>query len=230
MACSTARPQPLDAGEGAVESLSPLAIVKSGIDVSWAQAGIDWDKVKATGLVDFVYSRASNGIYSANDDPNFRENHNRCKALAIPFGAFHFFHFDQDPSAQATHFLSRINGYTGELCPMVDVEEQSGTSADNIGQLAIFAAKVDAAVGCRSIIYTNADTWNSRLNGTNAFAAHKLWVADWTYNPNREPVIPRGFADWTVFQWTNTGSINGIHGNVDRDVAKDVESLLLSRK
>lgn len=202
--------------------------MKNGIDVSWAQGSVSWDKVKATGLVDFTYSRASDGIYAANDDPNFYDNHQRCRQLDIPFGAFHFFHFDQDPDAQASHFLSRIDGYTGQLYPMVDVEEGSRSSTTPVQTLDTFISSVEHALGYPMVIYTNADTWNTTMAGSDAFSGHPLWIADWTHNPSSTPTLPNGFTAWTIFQWTDKGSIDGVMGAVDRDLAPDLAPILQS--
>lgn len=57
-----------------------------GIDVSWAQARIDWKKVKASGDVDFAIIRACCGWDNDKQiDSQFRNNVNGCLANSIPF-------------------------------------------------------------------------------------------------------------------------------------------------
>ncbi len=198
-----------------------------GIDVSYAQGTkIDWDAVHRSGIAGFVYSRATNAANPALDDENFVRNHDECKRLGIPFGAYHFFQFPVPAADQAAHFLSVIDGRTGTLCPAVDVEEGSGRGdslAQMIANLSAFIGIVEHALGRAMVIYTNRNTWNTVLGGSDAFAGHRLWVANFTYDPNTAPAVPAGFPDWTLFQYSDKGSIvstDASVGAVDLDVLK----------
>ncbi len=59
-----------------------------GIDVSKHQGVIDWDKVKASGQVDFAILRAGFGKESSQIDVQFEWNYSECKRLGIPCGAY----------------------------------------------------------------------------------------------------------------------------------------------
>ncbi|MDP9024007.1 MAG: glycoside hydrolase family 25 protein [Candidatus Eremiobacteraeota bacterium] len=201
-----------------------------GIDVSFAQGdAIDWDSVEAQGLARFVYARASYGTYVDDDDPNFRRNHDECKRIGIPFGAYHFFLCGQSGAAQAQHFLQRIDGYQGQLRAMVDVEENSGAGDRMIDNLASFTDAMERALGSRVIVYTNQHTWNTKFGGTDAFAGHQLWVSNFTENPAVAPAMPAGFTDWTLYQYSSSGTLPLLDGsttNVDVDVLKgDVSAI-----
>lgn len=213
-------------------SRPPIATPRStlkGIDVSYAQGIVDWDAVATGKLANFVYSRACYGANPADDDGSiFRRNHDECKRLRIPFGAYHFFLFAQNGADQANHFLQQIDGRYGELRAMVDVEEMSGVGssvADMIANLGQFTEIVEKALGAKMLIYTNADTWNSRLGGTDAFKGHQLWVCNFTFDPTVQPAMPDGFPDgWTIFQYADNGSIPVLDGPgnhaVDLDILK----------
>ncbi|HEX3468656.1 MAG TPA: GH25 family lysozyme [Candidatus Elarobacter sp.] len=196
-----------------------------GIDVSYAQETIDWDAVKQRGGCDFAYARASYGAQAKFDDDNFARNHDECKRLGIPFGAYHFFRFTESAADQAQHFLSRIDGRSGTLCPMVDVEEGSGalgSAAQMVAALSAFIQAVEKALNSQVIIYTNADTWNSNLGGTDAFAGHKLWVTNFTDNLTGQPAMPSGFKSWAIWQYSDKGSITTTSGAthpLDLDIA-----------
>lgn len=195
-----------------------------GIDVSFAQGdSVDWDAVAAQNLAQFVYSRASYGTYSNDNDPNFIRNHNACKGLGIPFGAYHFFLCTQSGADQARHFLARIDGYRGQLRAMVDVEQNSGTAHHMIENLANFTDAVEKTLGAKMLIYTNQSTWNANFGGTDAFSGHQLWVSNFTEDPTVPPAMPTGFADWTIYQYSSGGAIPRLDGTttgVDLDALK----------
>ena len=192
-----------------------------GIDVSYAQGDISWPRVAKSDRVRFAYARACYGSDPAYDDgPVFIANHDGAKAADIPFGAYIFFLLGQDPVAQAKHFLAVIDGYEGTLRPMVDLEEDSGSTGSasgNIAALASFNTHVKQKSGVDPIIYTNADTWDTMFGGTDAFSGHSLWVASFDL-PAGQPVMPQGWSTWTIHQYSNKGSVQGISGDVDLDV------------
>jgi len=205
---------------------SPSKTSLAGIDVSYAQGVIDWDAVKSSSLASFVYARASYGSNPADDDGNiFRRNHDECKRLGIWFGAYHFFLFGQSGLTQANHFLQQINGRYGTVRAMVDVEEGSGTGdsqAQMIANLSQFVAEAERTLGAPMIIYTNADTWNNKLGGSNAFRGHQLWVCNFTGDPSIAPAMPLGFDDWTLYQYADNGTIPVLDGPKSRAVDLDV--------
>jgi len=94
-----------------------------GIDISQFQQKIDWEKVKDSGKVEFVYARATEGLGFI--DGSYRSFHDGAKLVGIPFGAYHFFSFRDTGISQAYDFLTTINGYQGQLLPMVDIEQIS---------------------------------------------------------------------------------------------------------
>ena len=67
------------------------------MDVSRWQGNIDWDKVKASGLVSGVMlktvstnrklSKRKDGLYI---DPTFERNYAECKRLGIPVGVYYY--------------------------------------------------------------------------------------------------------------------------------------------
>lgn len=59
-----------------------------GIDVSFSQASIDRNAVKASGKVDFAITRAGYGRYASQKDEYFEDNYAGAKAAGIPVGAY----------------------------------------------------------------------------------------------------------------------------------------------
>lgn len=181
-----------------------------GIDISDDDGEIDWDAAVRRGGIDFVYAQATYGSVPPKDDAQFDRNHDACKRLSIPFGAYHFLRFPHPGDEQARHFLQRVDGRVGTLAPMVDIELDSGDADSFVARvtcLSSFCAVVEKALRTSVIIYTNKDTWNTKMGGTDAFSGHRLWVANYTERPDLPPAMPGGWKTWTIFQYSASGPI-----------------------
>ena len=55
-----------------------------GIDVSYSQGKIDWDKVKSSGKIEFAIIRAGYGKELNQIDNQFERNYSECKRLGHP--------------------------------------------------------------------------------------------------------------------------------------------------
>ncbi|MGH8165010.1 MAG: glycoside hydrolase family 25 protein, partial [Rhodanobacteraceae bacterium] len=180
--------------------------------------------------VQFAYAKATEGTGYA--DAQFADNHDDAKTRGIPFGAYHFFHFGQDPIAQAQHFLASTDGRRGTLLPMVDVEGGGQDGVSDLGALirtlAAFNTEIERAVGAKILIYSDYGDWNAMMGGTDAFAGHPFWVAE--YNSDAAPALPTGITRALVWQFSSSGRIPGIAGNVDLDrfLGEDLREISLT--
>ena len=194
-----------------------------GIDVSANQGEIDWDRVAATGKVDFVFARA---IHRSEKDPSgedsmFARNHDECRRLKIPFGAYLFYVPQEDPISQADQFCDFAKGRYGDLLPMVDVEDNANQKWAKLvdeRKSALEAAlhKIESCIGS-PIIYTNPSTWREQFDNTPAFARYRLWVADYP----QAAAMPKwvlGWPGWTIHQYASERSfLSGVAGTLDFD-------------
>jgi lysozyme len=190
-----------------------------GCDVSEYQAHISFGQVKASGKVEFMFLKATEGMTLY--DSKYGEYHDGAKVNGIPTGAYHFFHFATDPVAQANHFLAMIAGREGTLLPMVDVERASEprvalSARDSVGRLGAFTDIVDAKLrGRKTIVYTGLSFWNDTLGGSDSFKGHPVWPA--AYGAPPAPV-PNGWDKSTIWQNTDSLSVPGILNPVDGDI------------
>ena len=185
-----------------------------GIDVSHNNGTIDWQKVAAAGIA-FAFAKATESTGFV--DPQFNTNYAAMKSNGLLRGSYHFFRPKSDAQAQAQNFLKVVPQLgPGDLPPTLDVEVNDGKSASDIIQgVQQWLETVGSALGCKPIIYTSASFWNANLSGTNQFADHPLWVAH--YTSKAQPNIPQGFTGYTIWQFTEQGTISGISGNADLD-------------
>ena len=109
---------------GMEKSESETKNLLKGIDVSYAQGVIDWEKVKASGLVDFAILRAGYGRETSQVDTQFERNYAACKRLGIPCGAYWFSYAMSADEAkrEAQVFLQTIKGKSFEYPVYMDLE------------------------------------------------------------------------------------------------------------
>ena len=199
--------------EMAVEYCAPADTVE-GIDVSKWQGEIDWDAVAGDGI-EFAIIRATHGTDII--DEWFDTNWRRAREVGIVRGAYQFFEGGQDPIGQADLFVDMVGELEpGDLPPVIDVESPDGNPpvAEYQDNVRAWLDRVEEGLGLPPIIYTGKYYWDARLGGTDEFEDHPLWQAWWSANC---PDTPAGWSQWTFWQYSSTGRVAGIGGNVDRD-------------
>jgi lysozyme len=185
-----------------------------GIDVSRYQNVINWESVKGMDVqgitIDFVYIKATEG--NGDVDIYFKRNWRKSKEAGLKRGAYHFFLATKDGTLQAKNFISHVKFSSGDLPPVVDVEQTYGVSKSVLQQrLKAFLYAAELAYGVKPIIYTNVDFYKKYLN--DEFDDYPLWVAHYL-----QPNAPRINRNWQFWQHSEKGKVNGIAANVDFNV------------
>ena len=184
-----------------------------GIDVSYWQQGIDWDRVAGAG-VKFAFIRAGHGLEA---DTFFDRNWRGAKRVGILRGAYHYLEPDLDIDRQADIMIAAMATLEPtDLPPVLDIEDRGGLSASQIVTRAQrWIDRVQDATGRQVIIYTGKYFWQDNVGASDAFVDHPLWVPQ--YGPTC-PDLPEPWREWAFFQTSNTGRVAGISGNVDLDL------------
>lgn len=182
-----------------------------GIDVSKWQGTVNWPKVKAAG-VKFAFLRVSDG--TAAKDAMFATNWAATKANGIIRGAYQFFRPAQNVTTQADMMIAAIGTYTpGDLPPVIDVEDDGGLAPATVAsRVRQWVDRVQAALGVMPIVYTGKYFWRDEVGGPASFAPNALWIAQYT---SLCPDIPAPWTKWTFWQYTESGTIDGVSGPVD---------------
>ena len=191
-----------------------------GIDVSYAQGVIDWEKVKASGLVDFAILRAGYGRETSQVDTQFERNYAACKRLGIPVGVYWYSYATTATEAEqeAKVCLQTIRGKQFEYPVAFDIEEaRSLPQADAL--CTAFCTALENA-GYYVAIYTFKSALESNFsaavkNRYDIFLSH-IGVQQTDYA-----------GDYGLWQYSWTGCIPGISGDVDLDYAyKDYPTMI----
>jgi lysozyme len=198
-----------------------------GVDLSDGQGTIDWAKARAAG-VRFGIVKASQGTY--NTQSLFAANWSGMKAAGVIRGAYHFFDPTEDGVAQAKHFLAVMGALSaGDLPPMLDIECPDGDNAclgwsGGTGAAAAatirqrmmdFLNYVQSATGRKPLIYTFGSYFSSSGVATTGLQGYPLNIAYPTTSSCFN--VPSPWTAATMWQYSWTGSVSGIPGQVDRD-------------
>lgn len=190
--------------------------IYQGIDVSNWQGYIDYSKVKASGI-DIVYIKSSQG--SNIKDAYFDMNYENAKANGLKVGFYHFLTARNTAEAEreAQFFASVISGKVPDCRLAMDYEVFGGVSIEEINNIAqVFLESVKRLTNKEVIIYS--DLSNSRDTfGIELARKYPLWLAYYG-NYNELSNIKNNWETWQGVQYTDRGIVNGIRGNVDRDI------------
>ena len=189
-----------------------------GIDVSTFQGDIDWQKVKEAGITFAIIRVGGRGYGEAGTlyaDKRAQDNYKGAKEAGLEVGAYFFSQAVNETEAveEADYVLEQVKDweltmpivfdweYISEEARTTYVEPQMLTDCMNA-----FSARIRQA-GYQPMIYVNMD------QAADSFYIEEvedtaLWLA--MYNGWKEN--PYKVAMW---QYTNTGSVPGISGNVD---------------
>lgn len=192
----------------------PANYIIHGIDLSKHQQTVSWEEIRdmrsGPVRIGFAFIKATEGL--GRIDEQFRRNWLQSKRAGIPRGAYHFFIASKSGKAQAENFMETVQILPGDLPPVLDVEQAFGTDQATLQQrVADWLIMVEKKYAVRPIIYTNADFYETYLAGR--FDDYPLWVAH--YFAQDKPRISR---NWTFWQHSESGHVNGIKPMVDFNV------------
>jgi len=187
-----------------------------GIDVSYWQGSIDWDRVADDG-VKFAFIRVSHGMETY--DTRYTENWQGARDAGITRGTYQYFMAGDSAVDQANLLLDEMGPLEdGDLPPVLDVEngDNEGISVSTMKDaIQTWIDIVEPAIGRPPLIYTSISSWSSMTGDWEIGGDIPLWVANWGVSC---PSVPDPWDDWVFWQHDNEGSISGISGDVDLDV------------
>jgi hypothetical protein len=153
-------------------------------------------------------------------NPWFASDSFEARRAGIHVGAYHYARpkrpVDSSARAEAAFFAANLGDVRapGTFAPTLDLEEHGGLSPTELARWTqVFLAELEARTGELPIIYTGAWFWNTHVQ-SRAFARHPLWLANYT-SAAAPSSMPVGWPTWTIWQWSSTGRVPGIVGNVD---------------
>lgn len=198
-----------EASEGATR-------IYQGMDVSVYQGDIDFEQVRAYGI-EVVYIRAGEGYDYI--DPYFEQNYTNALNAGLKIGYYHYVTASntEEARAQAEFFYSLINDKTIDCYPVMDFESFPGLSVEEINEIgAAYMERLSSLLGYTAAIYSDVNNVETVWDAS--FSQYPLWVAEYGTGM---PQSIGNWENWSGFQYTDMGNVNGINGYVDLDYFKD---------
>lgn len=183
-----------------------------GFDVSHHQGKIDWTQISRQHY-QFVYLKATEG--GDYLDPKFQDYWLEARERGLSVGAYHFYNLCRDAEVQSQNFIHTVPKKENALPPVIDLEYdnrciQQTTKEQLLKQIQIMHDRLYQHYGKAPIFYTTPNFYAVILAGH--FQQTPLWIRDYQAQPQLKG------RQWTLWQYSKQGKINGIQGDVDLNV------------
>jgi len=184
------------------------------IDVSHHNGTINWTKVALDG-VKGVYIKLTEGTSFLSKTAY--QNYLGAKNAGLRVGFYHYAHANNDPIEEVDFFLKKLGNMKVDLPHCLDLEENKGKSKAQVNAFALkWMQYLEKKTGITPILYTGYSFMN---NFSSATAKYPLWVARYSgsnrVNGMNSPGSSTIWNKWAMFQYTDSGKVKGISGNVD---------------
>ena len=216
-------------------SIPSTATLIHGIDVSKYQGQINWTQVKNDGI-DFAFIKVAGRGYGTGKlyyDTWYKENLKNASLAGVKVGAYFFSQAItvQEAVEEASMMIDALKGYHISYPVVFDWETSDGYRT-NIGiSKATMTAMADTfcsmleAAGYKAMVYANTYDFE-RFDATYLTSKYASWLARYTaaYKNNGvrytagNPLPPLKYP-YQIWQYSSTGRVNGISGNVDMNIA-----------
>ncbi len=199
----------------------------TGIDVSAFQSDIDWDAVAADGI-DFAIIRVGLRGYGTSgnifEDDNARRNMKNAAAAGLKVGVYFYSQAISTEEAleEAEFVLDIIKDYKIDAPVVFDWENEPGVGmrTDNLdGNIltdcaVVFCERIKQA-GYIPAVYFNL---------TDAYVRYDLdRIKDYVFwYAQHEGEAPKFYYAYSIWQYSDSGKVDGIKGNVDLNICFNI--------
>ena len=200
-----------------------VKVSMEGIDVSKWQYDIDWNKVKAAGVDYAIIRLGYRGTAAEGNcamDPYFEQNIKGALAAGVQVGVYYFTQAItvEEAIEEANIVIEALKGYNVTFPVVYDTEYREGGRANdlpNAERTACAKAFCDTilAAGYTPAIYTSTNWGILNLN-LEDLRGYDLWYA--YYGEPEDLYLPYEFTMW---QYTDSGRVDGIPSNVDINIS-----------
>lgn len=187
-----------------------------GIDLSVYQKNVNYSKLKDQGI-EFAIIRCGYGRELSQKDKMFETHYHGLKQAGIKVGAYLYSYCTslENAKLEAENCLQFIKEKSFELPIFYDLEEQRtcNLGKTTVTEIAKRFCEIIENAGYKAGIYANL-YWFKNYIDVNSLLNYKIWLAQWAEKPT---------ADFRIdyWQYTSSGQVQGISGNVDMNICYD---------
>lgn len=195
-----------------------------GLDLSYHDKSVDWDQLAASG-VEFVMLRCGYRGYTEGGlikDEKFDEYAAEANRVGINLGVYFFTQSVtvEEAEKEAEFVLDLIKDYDISYPVALDTEmiedpeartNTTEISKDLRSEMAIAFCEKIKEEGYYPVIYAS-ENWMRRNMNLEMVNVYDFWAAQ--YQPQNDFLY-----DFTIWQYTDSGAIPGVSGNVDLDIS-----------
>ncbi|TDG37557.1 hypothetical protein EZJ43_00225 [Pedobacter changchengzhani] len=200
------------------------------IDVSSHNGIIDWKKVANYGVSDVII-RLSLGY--GDKDVMARRYAIEASEAGLNVSYYHLAFPDTregtisvDATQEANYFTSLFQ--EGKMPTpkwlAVDLEQMNNgwdtplNKTEYLSWVKIFIRQVYSNTGLICFIYSNQPYLDAHLPADHGLGSIPLWIAN--YNNVSSPRLPKGWSQYFLWQYAETGAVKGIKGHVDLNIVR----------
>lgn len=191
------------------------------IDVSEFQTDINWAAVREAGVRVVMIRVGYRGYGSGKlvEDAKFREYVENALSENLRVGVYFYTQgINMEEGVEEAHFVLDIIKDYNITCPVaIDtealyVDDARTNDLDNTARTDVVVGFCDTVkeAGYTPMIYTNRN-WLVQMLDVTRLGGYKIWYAHYTNQPD----LPYEYVGW---QYTDSGTLNGVSGNVDLNV------------
>lgn len=206
-----------------------------GIDVSSFQSEVDWEKVKTTGI-DFAIIRCGLRGYGSEGrlvtDSYFEDNIKGAISAGLNVGVYFYTQAltTEEAIEEANFVLETISPYEFNGPIVLDVESASPeerikniTATERTDNIIAFCDTIKAS-GHNAMIYADLGFFATKMEIAR-LEDYEKWYANYNTLERDENTSVWGYHnplllpyEFSIWQYTNSGTLDGIRGDVDFDV------------
>lgn len=182
-----------------------------GIDVSQWQGYVDWSKVKASGI-DYAIIRSGYGKCSWQEDPYFDVNMKGAQEAGLDCGTYWYSYAltvdEAVEEAEACYEVIKDYDFTYPVYFDIEDPSQSHLSTAQISAIIEAFCTTLQSKGYYVGIYSYANLLSTKVFSS-VLEKYDVWVAHYGVES------PDYAGQYGAWQYTSTGYVDGIYGNVD---------------
>ena len=195
----------------------------TGVDVSAFQGDIDWYAVKEDGI-DFAIIRAGLRGYGSSgniyEDDRVRENLKNAAAAGLQTGVYFYSQAitPEEALEEAEFVLDIIKDYKITAPVVFDWENEPDVAmrtdnldSETLTQCAITFCERIKSAGYMPAVYFNLNDAYNRYN-LSKIKDYIFWYAQ------HEGEVPNFYYSYAIWQYSDSGKVKGINGNVDLNI------------